>query len=61
MHPARVLRCFFGNGPFVEHVPLGLVEHLGHFRCAGVRAQFQAMTARVEEIDGLEDGVIGWT
>ena len=58
VHPARMLGGFFGHGPFVGHVPPGLVEHFCHLRRAGVCAQFQTVPARAEEAEGLEDGVV---
>src|SRR5438105_1456716 len=59
VHPGRVLGRALGLGPLIEHVPLHLVELLHHLGGAGVGGQFQAVAVRVEEIDRLEDGVVG--
>jgi radical SAM protein with 4Fe4S-binding SPASM domain len=58
VHPAGVGGGFPGIRPLGEHVPLDLVEAGVHLRGAGVDGQLDAVAARVEEIDGLEDGVI---
>ena len=59
VHPPSVLRRLFGDGPFVEHVPLGIVQLFVHFGGGGIDRKFQAVTARVKEVDRLEYRVVG--
>ena len=59
MHPTRVLRRDLVFRPFVQHVPLHVVEFAAHFRGVGVGCQLNTVAVGVEEINGLENGVIG--
>lgn len=59
VHPSCVLGRLFGCSPFVEHVPLSLVELLIHLRGGRVHCEFQSMTARIKEVNRLEDRVVG--
>ncbi len=61
VHPRGVFGRALGLAPFVEHVPLHVVEFLHHLGRAAVGGQLQAMAARVKEINALEDGVIDGT
>ena len=61
VHPGGVFGCALGPGPFVEHVPFAGVELLVHLGGAGVEGQLQAVTVRVEEVDALEDRMVGRT
>jgi hypothetical protein len=54
-----VLGRFPGFGPLVEHVPLHFVEHFGIFGVPVLAGQFEAMAARVEEVDRLEHACVG--
>src|SRR5450631_1121481 len=59
VHPASVLRSPLSLRPLFKHFPLHVVEHLDHLGGASVGGEFQAVTAGIKEIDGLENGVIG--
>ena len=56
---ACMLGRFLGHGPFVEHVPLDVVQLLHHLGRAGVYRQLQAVAAWIAKVDRLEDGVLG--
>ena len=59
VHPSCVLGRLFCDGPFVEHVPLGVVELFVHLGGGCVDRQFQTMAAWVKEVNRLEYRVIG--
>lgn len=54
MHPSRMLGGLFRLSPFVQHVPFYFIKLSIHFWRIGICCQFQTMSIRVEEIDGLE-------
>ena len=59
MHPSRMLRRALGFAPFVQHVPLHLVQGFVHLGGACVGSQFQAMAIGVKEVNAFENGVVG--
>ena len=59
MHPRGVLGGLLRLRPLLEHVPLDLVERLQHAGQVRVAGELEAMAVGVEEVDRLEERVVG--
>ncbi len=59
MHPGSVALDGLALLPFVQHVGRCRPQFFHHFRSFGPQGQFQPMAARIMEIDGPAESVIG--